>query len=89
MAHGDYDCCACCDIKLAYSGYASATKEEICVDCLKKLHSHGAMVYTGKELIEWIKANPTTAKGILDKCGYEECWYGNDVDEAVEALGGG
>ncbi|HEY9462834.1 MAG TPA: hypothetical protein VIR54_07075 [Vicinamibacterales bacterium] len=84
MAHGDYNCCALCDCKMDYANDAT-TKEEVCVDCMKALHSAGVMVYTGAELEAWIKANPAVARDLLPALGFYECFYANPVDEAFRA----
>jgi len=85
MAHGDYNCCALCDRKLDYRPYDAATKEELCVDCMKALHGAQVMVYTGAELEAWIKANPVSAHDLLPSLGYSKCFYRNPIDLAFAA----
>lgn len=87
MVHGDYNCCACCDRKLAYVGGEDVTtKEELCDTCQNVLATHGVNVSDGAELIEWINAHPAEANDILPKCGYEQCFYPNAVDSAFAAV---
>lgn len=88
MAHGDYNCCAVCDCKRAYSDDA-ATKAEICMDCLRALHAYGVMVYESEELLAWMRDDaltPERRKQILDSCGLAHCHYPNDIDDAYKEL---
>ena len=84
MAHGDYDCCAVCDCKMGYAGYAATTKEDICHHCREAMHEQGISPQTVKRFIEWIEEMPVEKlKASLDAMGYDECCYSNPVDDAV------
>lgn len=88
MAHGDYNCCACCDTKMAYS-YDATTKEDLCTGCMRDLHATGVMVYSGGELEEWMRNGEDTPERklqILRKAGFSTCYYTNSVDEAYKRL---
>lgn len=83
MAHADYDCCAICDDKISYSGFATpATKEDICTKCRRLLQNRNINVVDKEQLLEWIKNTPD-AKKIPTDIGYQKCYYKNDVDEAL------
>ena len=84
MAHGDYNCCARCDSKMAYSGFDASTKEEVCSGCALDLFElTGHRITSGEELINYIvgycDAEDVAALGI------SICFYDNPVDEAVHA----
>lgn len=88
MAHGDYNCCAICDNKQEYNAFDSKTKEEICTDCLKALRAEGLNILDVEELKNWIKTEqPDKVKIILIKVGYHKCFYDNEVDSVIGALG--
>lgn len=85
MAHGDYDCCAVCDRKMAYNSGDARTKETLCPECAVDLAvATGRKILTGGQLIQWIEqAGAAVAVPILNAMGYEFCFYGNEVDQAV------
>lgn len=85
MAHADYDCCAICDCKLSYAGYADAdTKESICETCLKRLQKEGLPIVAVDQLLKWIETAPKAElREKLQRLGFRACYYKNDVDEAV------
>lgn len=85
MAHGDYNCCAVCDSKLAYS-FDAATKEEICADCAVSLHeATGVRITTPDDLIAWLRVNGAAGVAVLQRIGFSECVYTNPVDQAYRA----
>jgi hypothetical protein len=86
MAHGDYDCCAVCDTKMAYS-HDATTKKEVCSECAVSLYvATGERITSGDALVDWITRTGTAAVAILDHAGYSKCYYTNPVDDAVNAL---
>ena len=89
MAHADYHCCAICDCKMEYAGFAATTKEKICENCLKKLRDMGLNIITVDELMDWIRnEDKNVLRQKLKELGFRFCWYSNPVDELVrERLG--
>lgn len=86
MAHGDYDCCAVCDRKMAYSHDAD-TKEAVCTDCgIELFAATGERITTGEALVEWIERTGAPAVAVLDAIGFSACFYSNPVDAAVKKL---
>ena len=86
MAHGDYNCCAVCDKKMAFSYYA-VTKEEICSGCAVNLAKLGIFVRNREELLTWMRGNPAgIVLAVLHSVGFSKCYYQNEVDEVFEAL---
>ena len=84
MAHGDYDCCAICDDKMYYAGFAATTKEEICDKCLKNLKDLNLNINNTEEFKKYINnGNYLEVKENLIKLGYEFCLYYNDLDKDV------
>lgn len=89
MAHSDYNCCAVCDTKMNYNAADARTKEDICTDCMRSLHSCGIMVYDGEELLQWMNSKPAAeavrdikvAVGTISKC-----FYPNPVDDKWAAM---
>lgn len=83
MAHADYNCCAVCDSKLAYSNQAT-TKEEICSYCVAKMARLGVIVGSAHELIEWInREDRDKIESVLSEAKFRFCIYPNEVDMAV------
>ena len=82
MAHGNYDCCACCD---GYAGSGTSAKEEMCELCAYTLTKlTGVRIMTGRGLIQWVKSSePSRVREVLERAGFRYCGYPNDVDEAV------
>ena len=82
MAHGDYDCCARCDSKMAYSSFAD-TKEQVCSDCaLDLMELTGERIVTGEQLAAWVL---NASAGQLEAVGIKTCFYPNPVDESLVA----
>lgn len=81
MAHGDYNCCAVCDSKLAYTGNPT-TKEEICPECLLKLQAKNLDIVTSNQLIVWIKKADKEKFKLLKEIGFQTCCFSNEVDKA-------
>ena len=81
MAHGDYDCCAVCDRKMAYGG--ERTKEDLCSECAIALAKRGVFCGSVAELLVWIKGSDFSRPMLLE-AGYSPCYYTNAVDAAVE-----
>jgi hypothetical protein len=87
MAHGDYDCCAVCDRKMAYNAWEARTKEEVCPACAVALTKHGVEAWTSEQLVGWItSAPPADVLRILAAVYYRPCFYGNEVDDAVRLI---
>ena len=87
MAHGDYNCCARCDSKMAYNGFDASTKEEVCSGCALDLFElTGHRITSGEALVDYIvsycDADDVAALGI------STCFYENPVDALVEAKQG-
>ena len=82
MAHADYDCCARCDSKMAYSGFDALTKEEVCSGCALDLFElTERRITTGKELIDYIVSYCDEED--VAALGISTCFYDNPVDAAV------
>ncbi len=87
MGHADYECCACCDRKMAYSVDAE-TKATLCTDCAVDLVLAGVVVRSPVDLIAWIdRTDAATVRAILSAHGFSFCFYKNDVDGAVRRKG--
>jgi len=84
MAHADYECCAVCDSKMAFSNNANA-KYSICGSCVRILVKSGVDVATTTELLAWLNAKPDLAP--LVAAGFQVCYYRNPVDVAAIAAG--
>lgn len=83
MAHGDYDCCAICDRKLSYNPNGATTKEELCNDCVRLMHSlTGQLIMNQVDLLAWLS---TATKAQVEALGFSYCFYDNPVDTAVMA----
>ena len=84
MAHADYDCCARCDSKMAYSGFEALTKEEVCSGCALDLFElTGRRITSGEELTDYIIE--VCDEEDVAALGISTCFYENPVDEAVAA----
>ena len=87
MAHGDYDCCAVCDSKMAYNSGDARTKEDLCASCAVDLAKLGVFVKSGAELLAWMDETPAVEVLVkLHAAGYGRCFYSNPVDDKVAAL---
>lgn len=87
MAHADYDCCAICDSKQSYNAGGDVAKGEICGECVANLARLGVITGTPEELLAWIKgADPAKVKEVLHGVGFHTCYYGNLIDDAVNAM---
>jgi hypothetical protein len=85
MAHGDYECCAVCDRKMAYASMAEA-KTSICGDCVVALAKRQVFIPNPEALIAWVRDNETEhVRETLKAVGFQQCYYGSDVDDAVAA----
>lgn len=81
MAHGDYDCCACCDAKGDYNEDAYA-KEDFCAVCAGALADHGVEARTAEEFNRWLDTvDVETGRRILEAVGFQRCCYSNPTDE--------
>ena len=79
MAHGDYKCCAICDDKQEYVGFNDSFKDDICPLCREKTG-----IATVKQLLEEINApSKEDLPKWLEKIGFSECYYQNEVDELI------
>lgn len=87
MAHGDYECCACCDRKVNYSPFCES-KAVLCPECAVSISLATRHRISGvPELLRWIKGTPNTdAWPVLVAAGYEKCIFSNKVDDEVEVL---
>jgi hypothetical protein len=84
MAHADYECCAVCDSKQAYSECSDA-KSAICGPCVADLARLGVITGTPEELVKWVNENPVEKVGpVLAAVGFKPCFYDSTVDAAVE-----
>ena len=87
MAHGDYNCCARCDSKQSYSGFAATTKEEVCADCALDLFElTGERITNGEHLAAWIMRDDVS-NGQVVRLGISRCYYENAVDDALAQRG--
>jgi hypothetical protein len=87
MAHGDYDCCAVCDNKMAYNSGVATTKEQVRASCAVDLARLGVFVKSGAELLAWMDEAPVAEVLVkLQAAGYGRCFYANPVDDKVAAL---
>lgn len=86
MAHADYNCCAVCDSKLAYSS-DSATKEEVCAACAVDVSiAAGVRITDSRSLIAWMASVPPSEwRPILVAVGFKLCPYENAVDDVWRA----
>ena len=80
MAHGDYKCCAICDVKQEYVGFNDSFKDDICPSCRLKTG-----IATVGELIKKINSfkNKNELRKWLKEIGWEECFYQNNVDDLI------
>ncbi len=89
MAHADYDCCAVCDSKMAFS-CDPETKGDICSHCVAALARQGVIIPDVDALIDYITRTPAEELSrILAAVGFRYCYYSNRVDDAVRAKLGG
>lgn len=88
MAHADYNCCAICDCKMAYSNDAS-TKEELCSSCAVNVSMMFGEKITGPErFIAKAKELPLDVLiSALVELGYSECSYNGKIDREMAHLG--
>ena len=85
MAHGNYECCACCDEHIAFSADASA-KAMLCARCACELARRGVFVHDADEFLAWVKTEEVGRLcQVLIEVDYLQCYYGNDVDDTVTA----
>jgi hypothetical protein len=84
MAHADYNCCAVCDCKMAYSCDATI-KKDMCGPCVANLARLDIICGTVEELTKWV--NETAAEKVavaLLAVGFSKCFYNADIDALVE-----
>jgi hypothetical protein len=87
MAHSDYDCCAVCSTKMTYNGFDAAHKEQICQSCTADLAKMDVPCRTMEDFLGFLKSSDRTkVKDILQKVGFQPCYYNNAVDDAVSDL---
>lgn len=85
MAHGDYECCACCDERGHYDDDAAA-KDWLCASCACELARRGVYVHNADEFLEWVKtAEVARMCQVLIELGFRQCYYGNKIDRTVTA----
>jgi hypothetical protein len=89
MAHADYECCAVCDSKMAFS-YDAGAKEVLCSHCVAELAMRGVFVHNVDELLRWMETEkPDVVLATLEKVGFRCCFYSNEVDGLFRELKGG
>jgi len=86
VAHGDYACCACCDVKMYYDACSEEVKTKLCGSCAASLSiAAGTPVTSGADVVAWVQRDRESAMAALHANGYHVCFYSNAVDGAVKA----
>ena len=86
MAHADYDCCACCDRKMAYNSDAK-TKEDLCAACAVDLAQEGVFCRNAQAFLAFVQSpGRNQVQRVLRAVGFQPCLYPNAVDDSVKDL---
>lgn len=88
MAHGDYNCCAICDAKMAYNSGDARTKEDVCVDCIERAIAAGQPITRAAQIKDVLAPlDDAGALAWLHSMGYCPCYYQNEIDDYLIARG--